>query len=244
MEASPQPVLYFDAEISDLQFRHRYEGIKFHDHFYRLTLNQEQTTGGESYNLLLQNIVQEALSTNAKVIIIDNMTFLLKGNINPIPFLIKLKTIKNQLGLTFLLVSHTPKLAKGKPITVNDLYGSKNISNFVDSVFAIGASNQGESYRYLKQLKARNSEIIYGYSNVAICEVKKTDMIRFEFRGFALEEDHLVQQVRSRNREPKPLDLEIIDMISRHPDFSNEKIAKLLETNRMKVKRVRDKHNL
>lgn len=45
--------------------------------------------------------------------------------------------------------------------------------NFCDSAFAIGESTKDKGTRYLKQIKARNTEIIYDSENVMVFEVTK-----------------------------------------------------------------------
>lgn len=66
--------------------------------------------------------------------------------------------------------------------------------NFCDSSFSIGESCINSRTRYIKQIKARNTEIIYDANNVIICELKKPDnFLGFEFLNYAKETDHLKQ---------------------------------------------------
>ena len=52
-------------------------------------------------------------------------------------------------------------------LTQNSLAGSKRIANFMDSIFAIGASKKDRpSSRYIKQIKVRSCEMTYGEDNV------------------------------------------------------------------------------
>lgn len=242
MEAEKQPVLYFDAEMSDLQFSNRYSNYHFEDSFNRSVLNQDEIIRDDSVQLLLQNIVQEAMKVGAKIIVIDNLSYL-KGQLNPVPLLKRLKRVKNIAGLSFLILAHVPKLKIGKALTKNDISGSKNIADFVDSIFAIGESRQDKTIRYIKQIKARDTEIIYDHSNVIVAELRKTDILRFEKVGFGLEEDHLLSDVKTRFRQPTPQDFVILDLIKQNPDLSLSKIAAKAGdgVNKMKVKRVRAK---
>ncbi len=64
--------------------------------------------------------------------------------------------------------------------------------NFSDSCFAINRSFKDESIRYIKQLKARNTEILYGEDNVILCnKVKGTNILEFKFIGYGSEQQHL-----------------------------------------------------
>jgi hypothetical protein len=85
-----------------------------------------------------------------------------------------LKALKNKYGLSILALAHTPKRDLSKPITRNDLQGSKMLINFCDSSFSIGESSSDKNIRYLKQIKARNTEIIYDTENVCVCQIDKT----------------------------------------------------------------------
>jgi hypothetical protein len=103
-----------------------------------------------------------------------------------------LKRLKAKHGLSILCLAHTPKRDLSKPITRNDLQGSKMLINFCDSSFAIGESHNDKSARYLKQIKSRNTEIVYDTENVILCQISKpTNFLQFDFLGYALERDHL-----------------------------------------------------
>jgi transcriptional regulator with XRE-family HTH domain len=101
--------------------------------------------------------------------------------------------MKEYHRLSILVLAHTPKLAFTSPLSLNDIQGSKMLSNFADNVFAIGASNQAKDLRYLKNLKQRDGSASYDASNVILYRIKKThDFLHFEFEGYGSERDHLV----------------------------------------------------
>lgn len=111
-----------------------------------------------------------------------------------LPLMKHLKKLKNQYGLSILALAHTPKRDLSKPLTKNDLQGSKMLINFCDSSFTIGESFTDKNIRYLKQIKQRNTEHIYDADNVIICQVEKpSNFLRFEFIGFNKEQEHLRQ---------------------------------------------------
>ena len=94
-------------------------------------------------------------------------------------------------------------------ITIQDLAGSKHISNFADNVFALGQSNKDKDLRYLIQVKpSRSGELKYDKSNVVLCEIEKQDnYLTFHPKGNASEldllssgvpddEDELIEQAK------------------------------------------------
>lgn len=200
-------VLYFDFEMNAKQFEARYSNgyqdhYQFSDNFHRIEVNPDEAIpdGKDSLKYFLDEFehhIETQKSIKAKVIIFDNLTFLLSnGNGEQSNYaaalMDKLKRLKEACGISILLLAHTPKRETGKPLTVNDLQGSKMISNFADSIFAIGKSSQSEDGRYIKQLKARNTGIEYGEGNVIVCKIEKPDnFLRFTPQGFAPEYQHL-----------------------------------------------------
>ena len=171
LETTKQSILYFDFELSDKQFENRYS-IKFEQHysfdnnFIRVEINPdaaipENQTFEDYLNHSLERSIAE---TGAKVLIIDNLTYLKNETEkakDALPLMKHLKALKNKYGLSILALAHTPKRDLSKPITRNDLQGSKMLINFCDSSFSIGESNTDKNIRYLKQIKQRNTEQIY-----------------------------------------------------------------------------------
>lgn len=108
-----------------------------------------------------------------------------------------LKAIKKKHNLSFLILAHTPKRDKSRPLSKNDLQGSKMIINFVDSAFVIGESALGKDMRYIKHLKARNTSRMYDGGNVLSCRiVKDYNFLRFDFLETGPEKEHLLEKSR------------------------------------------------
>lgn len=257
LEADRQKVLYFDFELSDKQFEGRYS-IKdevqrvyehhyhFDDNFLRIEINPDAVIPeqGTFENYLNQSLEQSIIETDAKILIIDNLTYLKNETErakDALPLMKHLKALKSKYGLSILALAHTPKRDLSKPITRNDLQGSKMLINFVDSCFAIGESFKDKNTRYIKQIKTRSTEFIYDADNVAICQLDKPDnFLQFEFLDFGTESDHL-KQLSEQDKEL--LEQNIIELKKSSPDMSYRLIAKQLGTNQMKVKRTLDKMN-
>ncbi|MBT3748570.1 MAG: AAA family ATPase [Bacteroidetes bacterium] len=205
LEAPRQSIIYFDFELSDKQFETRYskefkEHYSFSSNFFRAEINADDSTlhGFSCFEDYLNDSLEKAVvETGAKVLIIDNLTYLRTENEkakDALPLMKNLKGLKNKYGLSIMALAHTPKRDFSKPITGNDLQGSKMLMNFCDSAFSIGQSHKDKSTRYLKQIKSRNTEIIYDTENVCLCQLDKPhNFLQFEFLDFGYEQEHLRQ---------------------------------------------------
>ena len=198
--AKTRKVLYFDFELSDKQFQLRYSDEqgnlnKFPDNLYRVEINRESLDVANFEEAIIGNIEQAALQTGAKVLIIDNLTYLCiaseKGDVAG-ALMFRLMALKKKYGLSMLILAHTPKRCLSNPITQNDLAGSKKLYNFFDSVFAIGKSAKDSNLRYIKQLKVRYGNYTYDSDNVIVAAIEKVGtFLQFVNIGYATEKEHL-----------------------------------------------------
>lgn len=238
LEAKKQPVLYFDFELSAKQFEVRYSikndvqkvfeyHYSFDDNFKRIEINPDAEIPTESsfedfLNISLEQCIYE---TEAKILIIDNITYLkneTEQSKHALPLMRYLKDLKSKYSLSILALAHTPKRDLSRQITQNDLGGSKMLYNFIDSCFAIGQSNTDKNLRYIKQIKARNTQIIYDSENVIICKIDKpNNFLEFEFIDFGTEREHL-KQLTEKDNESKIFEV----MELRKQGLSNVQIAK------------------
>jgi RecA-family ATPase len=202
-EAEPQPILYCDFELTDKQFESRYSDNyqnhhTFRNDFYRAELNPciEIPKGFNDFDeYLIASLERTIVQTGAKVIIVDNLTYLrneTEQSKNALSLMKHLKALKNQYGLSILALAHTPKRDLSQQITGNDLQGSKMLMNFCDSAFTIGQSSTDKDLRYLKQIKQRNTEQVYGFTNICLCTVSKpNNFLQFDFVDYGNEIHHL-----------------------------------------------------
>ncbi len=236
LETEKQPILYFDFELSDKQFENRYS-IKFEKHynfdnnFIRVEIDPEATIPEtQSFeDFLNQSLERSITETGAKVLIIDNLTYLKNETEkakDALPLMKHLKALKNKYGLSILALAHTPKRDLSKPITRNDLQGSKMLINFCDSSFSIGESNTDKSLRYIKQIKQRNTEQIYDAENVCVCKIDKpSNFLLFEFVDFGTEREHLKQISEGEKTE---IENSIKELMQAEPTLTAYAIAKRL----------------
>jgi KaiC/GvpD/RAD55 family RecA-like ATPase len=240
-------VLLLDCELSDKQFQLRYtneagERFLFKDKFIRLELNPDAEKPDKltDEDFLLQSIENCVTTTGAKILIVDNITYLRQDTEKAkeaLPLMKKLKAIKKKYDLTVLVIAHTPKRDATKPISQNDLSGSMMLYNFCDQVFAIGTSNTDPNLRYIKQLKTRYTETLYGEDNVILYQVEKNNcFLGFTFLGYGKEADYLRQL-----SEPGKKDLEDQVNVLHGLGKSLREIAKELKITPSRVYRIINK---
>lgn len=240
-------VIYVDCELSDKQFQLRYcnpetnERHIFPDNLVRAEVNP-YAIGAENYeDAIIRDIEAAAEKTDTKVIIIDNLTYLCNSSDKSVDagiFMMKLMALKKKKDLSLLIIAHTPKRDLSSPITQNHLAGSKKLYNFFDSVFAIGMSAKDRNLRYVKQVKVRAGAFRYDAGNVLVYEIEKTNgFLRFNFREFATEEEHL------RHREtPEVNDNEARILELSKQGLSCRKIADQVGLSKSMVNNIINKH--
>jgi RecA-family ATPase len=236
LETDAQKVIYCDFELNDKQFQGRYsrnyeEPYVFSDNFLRVEINPDADFPDDaSFELSLSNAIEKVITdTGTKIVIIDNITYLRHENEkakDALPLMKHLKRLKNKYNLSLLVLAHTPKRDLTKPLTRNDLQGSKVLMNFCDSSFAIGESSSDSSFRYIKMIKVRSTEHIYDSDNIIVCQITKPhNFLHFSFLHFDSEYKHL-KTVSERDKQK--LVEEIRQCIEEEPTISAYAIAKKL----------------
>ena len=160
LEAEKQPVLYFDFELTEKQFQNRYSqnyenAYHFDDNLLRVEINPDsEIPNGITFEEYLYHSLEALIvGQQTKILVIDNLTYLrteTEKAKDALPLMKELKALKNKYHLSLLILAHTPKRDLSKPITRNDLQGSKMLINFCDSSFSIGESSTDKGVRYIK----------------------------------------------------------------------------------------------
>lgn len=196
-------VAYIDLELSDKQFQKRYSNnysdeYQFNENLLRVTFNPlGSIPEGKTYDdFFIESLLKIIHDENIKIVVIDNMTRLVSGDTDSAhiakPLMDRLSDIKHREGLTLLLLEHTRKTDNTRPISLNDLQGSKMKANFADSIFSIGRSAIGQDIRYIKQLKNRSDEIIYHSEKVLTARItQQGSFLQFVFMEEQPESAHL-----------------------------------------------------
>jgi RecA-family ATPase len=233
-ETTKQKVLYFDFELTDKQFQNRYSinfenSYSFDDDFLRVQINAETTSNSSlsEEEMIIKSLEESIIDTNSKIIIIDNLTYLKNETEkarNASPLMKLLRALKNKYDLSILILAHTPKRDQSKPLSKNDLQGSKMLINFCDGCFAIGESQKDSKLRYLKQIKVRQSEFKFDNNNVALCQIDKpSNFLGFEFLDFSSEREHLKEIT---DRDINQRNSQILELHSQ--GLANTKIAEIV----------------
>jgi RecA-family ATPase len=244
---SPQKVLYFDFELSMRQFTRRYSIVAnerytslfpFPDDFIRYELGDVEVPEDISLSeYYIQSIRREVRAQKAFIVVIDNITWInskLEKSADAGAFMQSLNKLKREEELSILIIAHTPKRDASQPITINDLAGSAQLMNFMDSAFAIGLSNKDPQLRYLKQIKVRECEKVYGEDKVMICMLDKvSNFLKFIFHGYERERDHLRQYA---DKDKKQRDADILELYEELSSY--RKVGKQLGVSHQTVKRV------
>ncbi len=246
-----QKVLYFDFELSARQFEMRYSSpfglpYNFNPNFIRIEMNPDCSEVIDFETALFANIEAAINDSGAKVLIVDNITYLKTQSTDTakeaLPLMNMLIRLKRRYNLSIMALAHTPKRANGAPVTLNDLAGSRHLANFADSIFAIGHSNKGGDIRYIKQLKARSAEKAYNEDNVIVCQIEKPgDFLHFNHVSYDYEREHLAELGEEKQKE---LDKNIISLHTEDPKLSDREIARQLNTNHKRVGRVLRRNGL
>lgn len=224
-ENEPLRVLYYDFELSDKQFQKRYsEGngsrYEFSENLFVDNIDFQKLIKDNPKDkideLIIRKIKADVTNLKADVLVIDNLTYLKTESTQETSVALNLvrdlNELKKEHSLSVLVLAHCPKVKSGTPLTLNELGGSKHLSNFVDSVSAIGKSSKAPDLRYIKQAKAsRSGEMIFDSSNVIVAEMKHQDrFLGFHYVDCEYESEHLQNSSSDENNFAKLERLEII----------------------------------
>jgi hypothetical protein len=248
-ECEAKKVLYLDFELTSKQFENRYSEdfsnhYIFDDNFLRSELDLEKirNSNADFEEELLLSLESEICFHNAEVVIVDNITYL-KNETEKAKDALRLMKIlnilKKKLDISILVLAHTPKRDACKPISKNDVSGSKNLMNFCDSSFAIGESFSVNDYRYIKQIKERNVAKIYHSENILIYKIEKINsFLQFVFIDYGDESEHLIPKTKTDilERNNKIIELNKIGInnseIGRQTGVSEGTVRNVLEQNK------------
>ncbi len=244
METTQQLTIYIDFELSSKAYQRRYtneENVshRFSDYLIRVEIDRSKALESEDKTfeeLIIESIKTQVEKYKAEVIIIDNITFLSATNEKSKEALALMKLIldlSRKRNIAILLIAHTPKRDIFRSIQLEDLAGSKALSNFTDVCFCIGESIKGANIRYIKQLKNRNYPIVFHENNVIECQVlKENSFLQFKFIDLNTEEEHLKKtQESSLNNCIE----EILEL--KKQNFSNVAIGEKLNLSETTIRR-------
>lgn len=224
--ASGKVVLYFNFELSDTQLLLRYKNANGEPYKFPPTLIHEEMKRDEFIDeaSLMTSIEAIIVKTGAKVLFIDNLTYVCldaEKGATAGAFMTKLVYLKKKYGLSVLVIAHTPKRNDYDPITLNDLAGSKKLSNFFDSAIAIGKVVGEPNRRYIKQIKGRVGALTHDASRVMLCEIENTSNFT-RFRHFADVAEKTLLSVKEDRQDKRAQALDLYRQGMKIKDIADE----------------------
>ena len=191
-ESPHLPTLYIDMETTSKQFAQRYRSaINYVPETFTRAEVDVLSAGNEKVimSMVKSHIIKSQGDTNSpKFVIIDHISPTLFKNAQIKAFIGELKTIKEQYGLTILLVSNCLKSNNKKPIVEDTLGTSKVLLSFVESAFALGTSFQEDDIRYIKQIKTSGHE---KEKKVMTVDIKYEPYLSMNYLDMTEEETHI-----------------------------------------------------
>ncbi len=237
-EREGQTVLYVNFELSQQQLAQRFKEKDIPGNFYIATIDYSLMNDVKDQTHMLAAIEEKALAIDADVIFIDNLTNLCvnsKDGAEAGQLMLQLLTMRMAHEWTLVVLAHVPKRKQTEPLTLNDLAGSKIISNLADNVIGFNRSKKDKDTRYIIQLKWRSGPLTLDEHNVQELLMTNSDgWLHFEFGARDEEFRHLP---RSRD-EKMELEMEIIKELKKSPNKSYRVIAAELGTSATKITHV------
>lgn len=237
-------VLFVNFELSQQQLAKKFPEKQIPDTLFIANIDYTLMHDVTDQSCILSEIEMLALQHGTEVIIIDNLTNLCinskeggeAGNV-----MLRLISLRMSHNWSMLILAHVPKRKPSDPLSLNDLAGSKILSNLADNVIGLNKSKLGGDKRYIIQLKYRSFPIELDYANVQELTLRMSDgYLHFEYGEFDEERIHLP---RSRD-EKAELERDIIKELKQPNGLSYRDIADKLGTSLSTVARTAREHGL
>lgn len=237
-------VLYVNFELSQQQWAKRFQNKAVPDNLFIANIDYSLMHDVTDQSHILDEIQRIAVENEIEVVIIDNLTNLCinskeggeAGNI-----MLQLISLRLTHNWTMLILAHVPKRKPCDPLSLNDLAGSKILSNLADNVIGLNKSKKDKSARYIIQLKYRSFPIELDYKNVQELRLTMSDdWLHFEYGDYDEERTHLP---RSRD-EKAELERDIVKELKEPNGLSYRAIAEKLDTSLGNVQRIAKSHGL
>jgi hypothetical protein len=170
----------------------------FPDNFIRCAPKREDSIMEEDqdhYSFLISSLAEMVEFSRARVVIVDNITWLAASTEHSTAAQRLMRTLvdmRNKLGISILVLAHTPKIRRGLPIELKHLQGSKMLANFADNIVGMGKSSLSNDLRYLKPLKQRSSAERLSQDTVHVLRLQRQGrMLGFTFAVNETEARHV-----------------------------------------------------
>lgn len=173
MPAKRRKTLYVDMKLSHGQFGMRYmgdteKGYKFSDNLYH-----DCPPSSDGLAKWLRKMVAE---NGFRVVVIDDLSAVRQtcdGTRETLPLMRELRRIKEELGVSILVISGSRAPRKGVPVAESDLLRSRILCDVADSVFAAGKHPGSVGTYYLMQTRSRNAVIVWNEANPPMFTIER-----------------------------------------------------------------------
>jgi KaiC/GvpD/RAD55 family RecA-like ATPase len=199
--AGPMKTLIFDFELECRELFDRYSesglAYSFSDNLLRSDINPDCLDLENGDNKLMKAVQLQIEQTQPKFVVVDNITWLSSESQDTkiaSDFMKQLTALQRKMGLTVVVVAHTPKRNTSEPIESKHLAGSSNLKNFAKNIIAVSPSKRDPNIRYVKHVKCRNAFKIHGADNVIQCQIERdpnSALLEFKFMCTNPEAVHL-----------------------------------------------------
>ena len=236
-----EKVLYFDFELSEREFMSRFTQEFLGDFFCRAEPSNEELMTLEGRRMV-DTIESIYLKDKIKYYIIDNISIILEDPTNydkAKRFVLMFKSLVDKYSdMSILLVGHTPKRDKSAPVSSDTLAGSKALTNFCKSAFAIVPSVKDKNIVYVKQTKTRNGECFYSEDNVLAYKlIRKDNNLIFNGLGTSKETEHLFSEQNRIRKENEHRDQLIYKL--HNEGKSTREISRILKKDGITISHTR-----
>lgn len=226
-EVGPTNVLYIDLEMNATKFKKRFDGREFSPNFRRVVRDRSQYSSKTLRSKAIPEIKELLKVSQAKVIIIDNLSFIQADNTkanDAADIINDFLDLRDSERVSILLLSHTTKFPRGISIEYTNLAGSAFMSHGLDSLFAVNKA--ADKTFYIKQLKQRDGAEVYGADNVIHCYIDLTES------GLRVKEIGTIEEWK------------ILDRSSEDKSERNEKIIKDYKSGAGSIRDLAERYEL
>ena len=221
-------VLYVDLVHTGEQFHARRLGEN--GRIYKFSENLQRNSPDDPEKLI--EWLREAVSREGfKVVIIDDLAALrstFDGTRETLKLMRDLRSLKNELGISILVISPSREPRSGERVGESCLMRSRVLCEVADSVFAIGRHERQPEWLYLMQIRSRGAAISWKRDNAPYARIKR-------------QEDGLLAMHFDERFEPK-LDAEtrrlVIEIKAMQDRHSIREIAAITGQTRSRVERL------
>lgn len=201
-------VIYVETEMNSRQLSKRYGNIEISTNMLFVdAVGMELEQMVEQITKIVEEKYRKKKST---IIIIDSITIAANGSITAKvakKLMNRLKALCELFYATVVILVHTRKRDKSKPVEMQDLAGSAKLTDMADNVLAVAKCGSAGNEVYVKLLKTRSNAYP---STVRLYELSDAKYLHFDFIQECKEQDLLTSAASGKIELTPELELKIV----------------------------------